>query len=396
MVYFFTMLSERARRLRPSPTLAIDSRAKALKAQGVDVINLGVGEPDFDTPEHIKEAARRAIRDGFTKYTPVGGILALKEAIAETFQAEQGVHYTPQQVLVSCGAKHSLYNIFQVLLQEGDEVLIPIPYWVSYPEQVALAGGRPVFVPTAREEGFRLEPQVLREHIGPRVKALVLNYPSNPTGLTYDRAALEAVAQVALEHGLVIISDEIYEKLLYDGLSHVSIASLGPELREKTVVVNGVSKAYAMTGWRIGWALGPEELIKAMTALQSQSTSNPTSIAQVAALEALRGPQEPLQQMLREFDARRRYLVEALNALEGFRCSLPQGAFYVFPHTQALYGERFSGSEELALYLLEQARVALVPGAAFGADGHLRLSYATALEELKRAVQRIAEALRAC
>jgi len=392
------MLSKRAVNIKPSPTLAIDAKAKAMKASGADVINFGVGEPDFDTPEHIKEAAIRALREGFTKYTPVGGIDPLKDAIIEKFKRDNDLEYTREEIIVSCGAKHSLYNIAQALYGPGDEVIIPSPYWVSYPDQVLLNDATPVIVKTYESDAFMLKPDILEAHITKKSKVLILNSPSNPTGLTYDRKALEEIAEVCLRHDVSIVSDEIYEKLLYDGAEHVSIASLGKEMRDKTIVVNGLSKSHAMTGWRIGFAAGPKEVIKAMTNIQSQSTSNPTSIAQMAAIEALRGPQESVEIMRREFDKRRKFLVSELNAIPGMSCIPPTGAFYAFPNTSRLYGRtvrgrKISSSSDLALYLLEDANVALVHGGAFGDDNYLRLSYATSMENLKRGVARIREAV---
>lgn len=389
------MLSGRVLGIKPSPTLAMDAKAKAMKAEGADVINFGVGEPDFDTPENIKEAAVKAIRDGFTKYTPVGGILPLKDAIIEKLEKDNGLKYGRDEIIVSCGAKHSLYNIAQALYEPGDEVIIPAPYWVSYPEQVALNGATPVFVRTYEEDSFTLRPEALKAAITKKTKALILNSPSNPTGFTYGRKTLEAIAEVALESGICVISDEIYEKLLYDGAEHVSIASLGGEMKKRTIVVNGLSKSHAMTGWRIGYAAGPAEIVEAMTSIQSQSTSNPTSISQIAAVEALRGPQEFVARMRSEFDRRRRYLVGELNDMPGVRCLAPTGAFYAFPNTSGIYGksEAVSSSSGLALYLLEEAKVALVPGDAFGDDSYIRISYATSFEDIEKAVQRIRKAI---
>ncbi|MEK7712795.1 MAG: pyridoxal phosphate-dependent aminotransferase [Nitrospirota bacterium] len=392
------MLSERAKNIKPSPTLAIDAKAKAMKAAGADVVNFGVGEPDFDTPENIKEAAIKAIRDGFTKYTPVGGIDPLKDAIIEKFRKDNGLEYSREDVIVSCGAKHSLYNIAQALYGNGDEVIIPAPYWVSYPDQVILNDAAPVFVKTYEKDKFVLKADALKSHITKKTKAIILNSPSNPTGLTYDRKTLEDIASIALEHNLYVISDEIYEKLTYDGFAHTSIASLGNEIKNRTLIVNGLSKAYAMTGWRIGYTAGPKDIIKAMTNIQSQSTSNPTSIAQKAAVEALTGPQDFIKTMLAEFDKRRKYLVSELNSIPGISCLTPTGAFYAFPNTSKLYGKRADGkkissSSELALHLLEKANVALVPGDAFGNDNHIRLSYATSMENLGKGVKRIREAV---
>ncbi|MFZ5906731.1 MAG: pyridoxal phosphate-dependent aminotransferase [Nitrospirota bacterium] len=393
------MLSERSRRIKPSPTLAMDARAKAMKAGGVDIVNFGVGEPDFDTPENIREAAIRAIRDGFTRYTPVGGIIELKDAIIEKFGKDNHLSYTRDEIVVSCGAKHSLYNIAQALLSPGDEVLIPSPYWVSYPDQVLLNEGIPVFIRTEETESFLAKPAAIEAHVTGKTKALILNSPSNPTGLAYDRRTLEGIGEVALKHGLYVISDEIYEKLTYEGVEHVSIASLDRDLKAKTIVVNGLSKSYAMTGWRIGFAAGPRDIIQAMTTIQSQSTSNPTSIAQKAAVEALNGPQDFIRQMLEEFGRRRQCLVGGLNAIPGIHCINPTGAFYAFPNTSALYGRSAEGStisssSDLALYFLDHAGVALVPGGAFGDDNYIRLSYATSLQEIGRGLERIREAVR--
>jgi len=377
----------------------MDARAKAMKAKGIDVVNFGVGEPDFDTPENIKEAAIKAIKDGFTKYTPVGGIDQLKDAILDKFRKDNNLSYTREEIVVSCGAKHSLYNIAQALLSPGDEVLIPSPYWVSYPDQVLLNEGIPVFVKTYEHESFMAKPEAIDAHVTEKTKALILNSPSNPTGLSYDRKTLEKIAEVALKHGLYVISDEIYEKLTYGGVEHISIASLDKEVKEKTIVVNGLSKSYAMTGWRIGFAAGPKDIIQAMTTIQSQSTSNPNSIAQKAAVEALTGPQDFIQGMIREFDKRRKYLVSELNTTAGFRCPVPTGAFYAFPNTSEIYGKSaaektISSSSDLALYFLEKAKVALVPGGAFGDDNYLRLSYATSLQEISKGLDRIREAVR--
>ncbi len=387
------MLAERVQRVKPSPTLAMDAKAKEMKARGEDIVNFGVGEPDFDTPENIKQAAVKALKDGFTKYTPVGGILPLKDAIIGKFRADNGLEYSREEIIVSCGAKHSLYNIAQALFGPGDEVIIPSPYWVSYPAQVLLNDATPVFVKTFEDDSFMLRPEALEGAITDKTKALILNSPSNPTGLTYDRKAIEAIAEVALRHGIYVISDEIYEKLLYDGAEHVSIASLSKEMKDRTVVVNGLSKSHAMTGWRIGYVGGPADVVKAMTKVQSQSTSNPTSIAQVAAVEALTGPQDFLQTMLTEFDKRRKYLVGELNSMPSLSCVMPNGAFYAFPNTSGVYGGKVRSSSELALYLLNEAKVALVPGDAFGDDDFIRISYATSIEDIKKAVERINQAL---
>jgi aspartate aminotransferase len=391
------MLSDRARNIKPSPTLAIDAKAKAMKASGVDVVNFGVGEPDFDTPENIKEAAIRAIRDGFTKYTPVGGIDALKDAVIEKFRNDNGLEYAREEIIVSCGAKHSLYNIAEALYGPGDEVIIPSPYWVSYPDQVVLNDARPVIVKTLESDAFMLRPEALEAQITKKTKAIILNSPSNPTGRTYDRKALERIAEVVLKHGLYVISDEIYEKLVYEGAEHVSIASLDNDIKKRTILVNGLSKSHAMTGWRVGYTAGPKEIIKAMTNIQSQSTSNPNSVAQKAAVEALTGPQAFVQIMRSEFDRRRRFLVSELNAIADVSCITPTGAFYAFPNISGLFGKvdgkPVFSSSDLALFLLEDANVALVPGDAFGDNNYIRLSYATSMENLQKGVERIRTAV---
>lgn len=392
------MLSDRAGKIKPSPTLAIDSKAKSMKASGVDVISFGVGEPDFDTPENIKEAAAKAMRDGFTKYTAVGGIDPLKDAIVDKLQNDNGLSYKREEVIVSTGAKHSLYNVAQALYGPGDEVLILSPYWVSYPDQVMLNDATPVFVKTYEADSFMARPEALEEKITKKTKALILNSPSNPTGMIYDRKTLEKIAELSLKYNFYIVSDEIYEKLIYGEAGHISIASLGEEMKRKTIVINGLSKSHAMTGWRIGYAAGPANIVKAMTNIQSQSTSNPTSIAQKAAVEALRGPQDFVGTMRAEFDKRRRYLVEELNKIQGMTCIMPEGAFYAFPNTSRLYGKRFgdrgiASSADLALYFLDEANVALVHGSAFGDDDYVRLSYATSLEDIRRGVGRIKEAV---
>ncbi len=392
------MLSERAKQVRPSSTLAIDSIAKELKSQGKDIVNLGVGEPDFDTPENIKEAAIKAIRDGFTKYTPPGGIPELKDAIIEKLNRDNGLEYSQDEVIVSCGAKHCLYNIAQALYEEGDEVIIPVPYWVSYPDQVILNGARPVFVRTDEKDSFMLRPEALEASITKKTKALILNSPSNPTGLTYTGEVLKAIAEVCLRHNIFVISDEIYEKIIYDGTPHISIASFSKEMKERTIVVNGLSKAYAMTGWRIGYAAGPKDLIKAMTSIQSQSTSNPTSIAQKAAVEALTGPQDSVKRMVEEFHRRRDFIVRELNSIPGCSCLKPSGAFYVFARIDAFFGKSVGdyvirSSSDLSIYLLKEAFVATVPGSAFGDDRYIRLSYATSMEKIQKGMERLREAL---
>ena len=392
------MLSERSQRIKPSATLAMDTKAKSLKARGIDVLNFGVGEPDFDTPDYVKEAAVRAIRDGFTKYTAVGGIDELKEAITKKLAVDNNLDYAKEEVIVSCGAKHSLYNIAQALFNPGDEVIIPVPYWVSYPDQALLNDAVPVFVPTYEEDNFMLRPGDLESIITGKTKALILNSPSNPTGSAYDQKALEAIAGIAVKRNIFVISDEIYEKLVYDGTRHVSIASLGSEIKKRTFVVNGLSKSHAMTGWRIGYAAGPADIIKAMTNIQSQSTSNPTSISQKAAVAALTGPHDFTSVMRAEFDRRRKVVVDGLNAIEGVSCLNPNGAFYVFPNVSRFYGRGvgtrlINSSLDMATYLLEEANIALVHGEAFGDDKFIRISYATSMDIIKKGLERMADAL---
>ncbi|MBF7082310.1 pyridoxal phosphate-dependent aminotransferase [Desulfallas sp. Bu1-1] len=391
-------LAERAGNISPSPTLSIDAQAKKMIAEGIKVINFGVGEPDFDTPENIKQAAIKAIRNGMTKYTPVAGTDALRRAIVKKLAEDNGLNYEPAQIVVSAGAKHSLYNAFQVLCQEGDEVILPAPYWVSYLEQIKLAGAKPVIVPTRLENNFKLTPGELQSAITPNTRVIIINSPSNPTGAVYTREELAALGEVLVKHNIVIISDEIYEKLIYDGNEHVSIASLSPALKELTVVINGVSKSHAMTGWRIGYAAAPQPVAKAMADLQSHSTSNPTSIAQAASVEALEGTQESLKRMVAEFVKRRDYMVERLNAIPGVKCNRPGGAFYVFPEIKSLLGRSYAGvkingAADLAGVLLEKMHVAIVPGVAFGDDTCFRLSYATSMDNIKEGLDRIEKVL---
>ncbi|MGE5172462.1 MAG: pyridoxal phosphate-dependent aminotransferase [Betaproteobacteria bacterium] len=391
-------IARRAQAIKPSPTLATAAKAKAMKAQGIDVVDFGVGEPDFDTPENVKQAGIKAIQSGFTKYTPASGTDELKEAVIEKFKKDNGLLYEKAQVLISCGAKHSLYNIAEALFDPGDEVIIPSPYWVSYPDQVLLNDAKPVIVETTENDGFKLSAKKLEQAITKKTKALVLNSPSNPTGLAYDKKTLEEIAALAVKHNIYVISDEIYEKLIYDEFTHISIASLGPDIKNLTIVVNGVSKSHAMTGWRIGYAAGPKDVITAMANIQSQSTSNPTSISQKAAVEALRGPQNFIQTMTVEFDKRRKYMVDRLNKIEGVSCLMPVGAFYAFPRVSSLYGKSMNGriiknSADLAVYFLEEAKVALVSGDAFGADSYIRLSYATSMENVQNGLDGMEKAI---
>jgi aspartate aminotransferase len=384
--------------IKPSPTLTIQAKANALKAAGRDIIGFGAGEPDFDTPQNIKAAAIRAIDAGFTKYTPVGGTDELKDAVIAKLKRDNGLIYSRSEVVISCGAKHSLFNVSQVLFEEGDEVLIPSPYWVSYTDIVYLTGARPVVIKTNVDDGFKLQPAQLEAAITPRTRAIIISYPSNPAGVCYSRTELEALAEVILRRGIMIISDDIYEKIIYDDHPFYTLASLGDELKKNSIVINGVSKSYSMTGWRIGYTAGAEEIVSAMTKYQSQNTSNPTSIAQKAAVEALNGSQESVGIMAREFQKRRDVVVERLNTIDGVSCLKPQGAFYVFPNVGSYYGRSGGGknianSAEMAAYLLDEANVALVPGGDFGHDDHIRISYATSMEQIEKGVERIRQAL---
>lgn len=392
-------LAARVGRIVPSPTLSITATAKAMAAQGVDIIDFASGEPDFDTPASVKTEAEAAIRAGFTKYTASSGIDELKSAIIDKLQAEQGLRFEKAQILVSCGAKHSLYNLAQALVEAGDEVIVPAPFWVSYRDQILLNEATPVVLKTRESDGYAVGRAALESHVTSRTKAIIVNSPCNPTGATYDRATLEGIAEVALKHDLVIISDEIYEKIVYDGVRHVSVAALGADVAARTVVVNGVSKAYAMTGWRIGYAAGPKELITAMANIQSQSTSNPTSISQKAAVAALRGGEAFTRQMVAEFDRRRRVMVERLNQLPGITCRMPSGAFYAFPNVAGVFGRRhaqgsITSAADLAGYFLNEARVAVVPGEPFGSAAHLRLTYAASMDAIKQGLDRMEAALR--
>jgi aspartate aminotransferase len=393
------MLADRLKTLVPSATLAMNAKARAMRAQGVDVISFSVGEPDFDTPARIKEAAVRALEKGHTKYTEVGGIAELRAAVCHKLKRDHGLEYTADEVTVSCGAKHTLYNIVMALVNPGDEVLIPSPYWVSYPEQVRLLGGVPVAVETHESTGFDLDPAAVRRAVTPKTKLIILDSPGNPTGAVFSAAALEEVARLAVERGLWVVSDECYEALTYEG-RHVSIASLSPEVKARTILVNTCSKAYAMTGWRIGYAAGPKDIIRAMTDVQSQVTSNPASIAQWAAVEALTGSQDEIATMVGEFDRRRRAILTALNAIPGVHCVTPKGAFYAFPNVSGLFGKRWKGgvikgSVDVCAFLLEEARIACVAGQDFGSDAHIRISYATGIETIAEGMRRMDAAVRA-
>ena len=393
------VLSRNVQRVAPSVTMAMSAKAKAMQAKGIDVISLSAGEPDFDTPDNIKEAAIKAIREGFTKYTPGTGTPELKRAVCDKFEEDNGLKYDPSQVTVNCGAKHSLFTTVLTLVGEGAEVIVPTPYWVTYAEQPKLAGGESVIVGTKEAHGLKITPDELRAAITPKTKLLVLNSPSNPSGVVYTKEELEVLAEVALETGIYVLSDEIYEKIIYDGATHHSIAALGDEIKKRTVVVNGVSKTYAMTGWRIGYAAGPKEIIDGMAKIQSQETSNPASISQAAALEALTGPQDFIEDMLKAFDERRKYMVARLNALPGVSCAMPGGAFYAYPDVSVYYGRPFKGkkidgSTALCDFLLEEMHVAAVPGEGFGTYPHIRFSYATSMENIERALDRVEEGLK--
>lgn len=390
-------LSTRAKSIGASPTLALDAKTKELVRQGVDVLNFGVGEPDFDTPAHIKAAAISAIESGFTKYTPSSGIPELREAVCAKLKKDNNLEYKPNEILVSVGAKHSIYNAIMVLCDEGDEVIIPEPYWVSYPEMVRLAGGKVVTIPTGIEQGYKITPEQLDAAITGRTSLLILNTPTNPAGAVYTEDELRKIAEVCVRRGISVISDEIYEKLIYEG-KHVSFASLDPKVKDITVTVNGVSKSYAMTGWRIGYAAGPRDVIAAMGNLQSHSTSNATSIAQKAAVAGLLGPQEPLEAMRVEFRRRRDYMARRLDVMPGFRCPAPHGAFYCYPDVSAVIGRKVCGKmvaddSALADILLEEARIAVVPGKAFGTKGNIRLSYATSMRVIEEGMDRLAKAM---
>lgn len=391
-------LASRVAKIKPSETLAITAKANALRAEGRDVINFGAGEPDFDTPDNVKDAAIKAIKDGFTKYTPVGGTDELKDAVIAKFRRDNSLEYKRSEIVVSCGAKHTLYNLAQAIFEPGDEVIIVAPYWVSYPDIVVLAGGEPVILNTIEEENFKLRPQQLQSAITSKTRALIINSPSNPTGISYSPEELKALASVIMKNDIYIITDDIYEKIIYTKYKFSNLVSVESKLKDRTIVVNGVSKSYAMTGWRIGYAAGPEEIISAMSKIQSQNTSNPTSVAQKAAVEALNGDQSIIGKMTEEFRQRRDAIVNALNDMDSVRCLLPQGAFYAFPNFSGVYGRSYKGkiitnSNDLIDYLLDEANVAAIPGAAFGSDNHIRLSYANSLKNIKEGVDRIKKAI---
>ena len=378
-------ISHRAASLAPSLTLAIDSKAKQMKADGIDVVGFGAGEPDFDTPQHIKDACVKALAEGFTKYTPAAGIPELRQAIADKFKRDNGLSFKPSQIIVSCGGKHSCYNVILATCEEGDEVVIPAPYWLSYPEMVKLAGATPVILQTTDQTEFKVTPAQLLNAITPRTRLFILNSPSNPTGSLYTREELKALGDICIEKGVLIMSDEIYEKLVYDGAEHVSVASFSAQHQEQTIVVHGFAKAYSMTGWRLGYLAAPEPIARAIDAIQSHSTSNPTSFAQKGAVAALNGPQDHLKLWLAEYTKRRGYAHQRLNAIPGISCVNAKGAFYLFPNISKL-GLK---STEFCARLLEQEKVAAVPGIAFGADDYLRISYATSMANIEKGLDRL-------
>ncbi|MDN3450905.1 pyridoxal phosphate-dependent aminotransferase [Planococcus sp. APC 3906] len=383
-------LAERVQTLTPSTTLAITAKANELKAQGVDIIGLGAGEPDYNTPENIIEAAYRSMKEGKTKYTPAGGLPALKEAIINKLERDQGLAYKPNEIMVGIGAKHVLYTLFQVLLNEGDEVIIPIPYWVSYPEQVKLAEGVPVYIEATAGQQYKITPQQLKEAITERTKAVIINSPSNPTGMIYSKEELQELAEVCREKDILIVSDEIYEKLIYGDTVHTSIAELSEDAKNRTIIINGVSKSHSMTGWRIGYAAGDSALIKAMTDLASHSTSNPTTTSQYAAIEAYNGTQDAVEEMRQAFESRLETIFPKVEAIPGFTVIRPQGAFYLLPDVaEAAKKTGYSSVDEFVEGLLTEANVAVIPGSGFGAPSTIRLSYATSLEALTEAVERI-------
>ena len=391
--------SNRIEQVNPSMTLAIDAKAKEMKANGEDVIGFGAGEPDFNTPERIKQAAIRAIEANDTHYTPVGGTNELKDAIITKMKRDNGLDYDRNQILVSCGAKHSFYNLAQALWEEGDEVIIPAPYWVSFPEMVGLAGAKPVIIETDAAHNFKITVDQIKKVLTPNTRAILINTPSNPTGFAYEKSELEAIAQCALENNLLMISDEIYEWIIFDGFKHTSIASLSKEAQKNCVVINGVSKCYAMTGWRIGYIAADVEIVKKVTKLQGQSTSGPCSISQAASIEALVGPHDDVLEMVREFEKRRNVMVDQLAAIPGVSCNKPNGSFYSFPDFSDLNGIKdrngkvIQGSLDFTEFLLTEKKVAIVPGIAFGADANARMSFATSLDKIEEGVKRIKEAV---
>lgn len=387
------MISKKAERITPSPTLTIDAKYKSMIANGEDAVGFGCGEPDFDTPQYIKDAAIEAMMKGQTKYTPAAGTMELRRAVSEKFLRENGIKYEPSQIVVSNGAKHSLMNTFLVLLNPQDEVLIPAPYWVSYPEMVKLADGVPVVVNTSEENDFKATAEDFKKALTPKTKAIILNSPSNPTGMVYSEAELRKIADFAVENNLYVISDEVYEHLIYEG-KHISIASLSEDIKERTVTINGVSKTYAMTGWRIGFAAANEKIAKAMASIQSHGASNPNSIAQAAAVAALSGGLSDVRKMCVEFKKRRDFLVDAINKIDGVSCRKPQGAFYIMMNIDGIIGKSYNGqkiesADDFAKLFLDAEKVAIVPGTGFGAPGYVRWSYAVDMESIEKGIERL-------
>ncbi|MBU4047129.1 pyridoxal phosphate-dependent aminotransferase [bacterium] len=394
-------ISNRVKSINPSQTLAITAQALKMKREGKKVISFAAGEPDFDTPKNIREEAISAINQGFTKYTASSGIIELKEAVVEKLKKDNKVEYKPSEIIISNGAKQCLFNAILTLCNPGDEVLLPIPCWVSYTEQIKFAQAVPIFINTRQEEAFKLSAAQVEEKITSRTKLLILNSPNNPTGAVYEQEEIKRIAQLLLKYNIYCICDEIYEKLVYDNAKHLSIASLSDEIKEKIITINGVSKSYAMTGWRIGYAAGPEDIIKGMSKIQGHSTSNPNSIAQKASVEALNGKQNAIEEMRKAFDERRKYMVKRLNEIEGISCLNPAGAFYAFPNVSKILdrgieynGKKISNSFGLSNFILKEAEVALIPGSAFEAEGYLRLSYAASLEDIKEGLNRIEKILK--
>ncbi len=386
-------ISEKAKGVSPSPTLSLDAKYKQMQKQGIPVVGFGAGEPDFETPDNVKAAAIKAINDGFTRYTPASGTVELKQAICDKFKRDLGLDYGIENIVVSNGGKHALTNIFMAICNPGDEVIIPAPFWVSYPEMVKMADGKPVYLNTTEENSFKFSADELRACITDKTRALVMNTPSNPTGMVYTKAELEEIAKIAVENNIYVIFDEIYEKLVYDG-EHVNIATLGEDIKKLTIIVNGMAKAYAMTGWRIGYTASAPEIAKAMSNIQSHATSNPNSIAQAASVEALNGDQSTIDVMRAEYIKRRNYMVERINSIDGISCKNPQGAFYIFMNVRDLlgkehYGKMMNTASELCADMLDRALVALVPSEGFGIDGYVRLSYATSMENIKTGLDRI-------
>ncbi|NOX64270.1 MAG: pyridoxal phosphate-dependent aminotransferase [Chlorobi bacterium] len=391
-------VSSKVNSLAFSGTMQISGKAKELKAQGVNVIDLSVGEPDFPTPQRVKDAAVKAIADNQTKYTMAAGIVPLREAVGAWFKQSYGLDYAANEIIISNGAKHSLYNTLQTIIEVGEEVIIPAPYWVTYPALVEIVDGVPITVETTKEEGFKLTPEKFKAAITPKTRALILCNPSNPTGSVYTKAELEEIAEIVLENDLYVISDEIYSKLVYDDFEYTSFPTLSDEIKKKTILIDGVSKSYSMTGWRIGFTAADKELISGMGKLQSQMTSNASTISQYAALEAITGPQDDVEEMRKTFNERRIYLRDALNLIDGVEAGDAKGAFYLFPNVSSVFGKSYgdtkiNGSFDLSMYLIAEAQVATVPGSVFGAEGFLRIAYATSMENLQEGVKRIEEAL---